>query len=422
LGFGCLAFSPFLGAVCIGSPVLQFHWRNRRFALTPPTNPEHWIFAILSVWLVLGACIAPQPGDALLGLANFLPYFGIFVALRAFLTTPEQLRQLAGILVLTALPINLIGLGQLYGGWAGPIHLGLLIDWTLHPTGNPAGRMSSVFHYANVLANYLVMIWPFAIGLTVAAYQHVRAKPPAERHLRPSKFAWMNKSNLEFGILSLNLVLTATSLILTDSRNAWAIAALVVLVYALYWGWRWLLAATGLMVACVAGAAFGPPSVQAPLRAIVPVFIWARLNDQLYPDRPIEQLRTSQWDFAWSMALQHPWTGWGLRSFASLYKAETGLGLGHPHNLYLMLAAETGLVTTTLFIGLVGWMVWRAVQQLASLPWHSPHQIIGVMYITAFLSTALFHLLDIPLFDLRINLLGWLLLAGLAAFRRIPGS
>jgi O-antigen ligase len=47
-------------------------------------------------------------------------------------------------------------------------------------------------------------------------------------------------------------------------------------------------------------------------------FLWARLTDQLYPDRPLATLRTTQWQFAGSMAQQRPWTGWGLRNFTPL--------------------------------------------------------------------------------------------------------
>lgn len=43
----------------------------------------------------------------------------------------------------------------------------------------------------------------------------------------------------------------------------------------------------------------------------------------MYPDRPVALMRKTQWEFAWSLAKEHPWTGWGLRSFSGLYKAQT---------------------------------------------------------------------------------------------------
>jgi O-antigen ligase len=401
LGLGSVVFSPLLGAICVLGVTIRVWWQQPK---TLFHDPAHRVLWILGAGLTFTACFSEDRGNAFLGLVHFWPYFLVFAALRSILTTPQRLQKIAWILVLAALPVNLIGIGQLFWGWAGPISFLPWIQWSLNPTGNPAGRMSSVFAYANVLAGYLVMIWPLAIGLGVEIFR-LRSQPKGRQE------------KLAIAILGLVLVSTAIALILTNSRNAWAIAMIMTLAYALYLGWHWVVAGFSLIVATVMGAAFAPPPLQAPLQAIVPAFFWARLNDQLYPNRPVEQLRGTQWEFTWSMATQRPLTGWGLRSFSSLYEAKTGLLLGHPHNLYLMMAAETGLITTALLIGFVGWVLWREIQQLAQLPGHSSTQLLGFMYLTAFLSTSLFHFLDIPLFDLRINLLGWLLLAGLAGYQ-----
>ncbi len=401
LGFGSVVFSPLLGAICVLGVAIRVWWQKPK---TLFHDPVHRVLWILGAGLTFTACFADDRGNAFLGLVHFLPYFLVFAALQSILTMPQHLRQIAWILVLSALPVNLIGIGQLFWGWAGPISLEPWIHWSLSPTGNPSGRMSSVFAYANVLADYLVMIWPLAIGLAVEMFDHLRSQPSGRQE------------KLAIALLGFVLVSTAIALILTNSRNAWAIAMIMTLAYAIYLGWHWVVAGFSLIVATVMGAAFAPPPFQAPLQAIVPAFFWARLNDQLYPNRPTEQLRGTQWEFTWSMATQRPLTGWGLRSFSSLYEAKTGLLLGHPHNLYLMMAAETGFITTALLIGFVGWVLLRAIKKLAELQFQSSAKLVGFMYITAFLSSSLFHLLDIPLFDLRINLLGWLFLAGLAGY------
>ena len=142
------------------------------------------------------------------------------------------------------------------------------------------------------------------------------------------------------------------ALILTNSRNGWAIAIFACLAYALYQGWRLLVGSVvGIVTSCLL-AAFAP----SPIAQIFPpgsflTFFWARLNDDMYPDRPVALMRKTQWEFAWSLTQQHPLTGWGLRSFSGLYKAQMQIDFGHPHNLFLMLSAETGFPSTLLFFG-----------------------------------------------------------------------
>lgn len=415
-------------------------WLHRPWFLADSSRPHFeclslGILGLLTISLGVSTAWAVHPGVAALGLSHFIPYFFVFVGLTLLLTSPQRLQTLAWILVWTALPVSLIGIGQLYWGWAGPIRIEPWIYWELTSEGNPSQRMSSVFAYANVLADYWVIIWALAMGLAAEQIQQIqklRRSQAAPRGLSQTTtqpvlgekrsrfgldglFPHPQLKLLRLGLLGLILLATATGLILADSRNAWAIALLIGLLYAFYWGWWWILAGFSSIVVLATGAAFAPPPAQAPLRLLVPRFIWARLNDQLYPDRPTEQLRSTQWQFAWDMAIQKPWTGWGLRSFPELYENKSGLRLGHPHNFYLMTAAETGFVSAVLLLVFVGWILARSLQGMARLPYRSFAQQMQVMFFMAFLSTCLFHLLDVPLFDLRINLLGWILLAGLAS-------
>jgi len=116
--------------------------------------------------------------------------------------------------------------------------------------------------------------------------------------------------------------------------------------------------------------------------------------------------------------------GWGLRNFRPLYEAKMHLGLGHPHNLLLMLTAETGIPATLLFCGLVSWIlaqgvllirVWSDVAPTAAQEKYQWHQdkLIFFTYLLGFAGCTLFNLLDVTLFDLRVNTLGWLLLSAI---------
>jgi O-antigen ligase len=380
----------------------------RRFG-TIVQRPSNRILGLTLLLMLVSSVLADRPADAFLGLLNFLPCFFIFAGLRELLQTPDQLRRLAWILVLTSLPVVAIGLAQQFLGWASQVEiLWFVVDWKVDAGGNPLGRMSSVFFYATVLAAYFVITLCLSLGLLAEAWQEQRT----------------NRNKLQLGFLSVTVVANAIGLVLTNSRNAWAIAVLICLVFAVYLGWRWLVAAVTAVAGLVGGAAFAPVPLRDGLRKIVPAFFWARLTDELYPDRPVVQLRSTQWEFAWSLAQQRPWTGWGLRSFPPLYEAQTQLVLGHPHNLPLMLACEVGLPTTLLFYGWVGWVLvrgslllrfWRSFPP-ATAPltqFTIANQMTLFTYLVAFGGCTLFSLLDIPLFDPRLNLLGWLLLSAI---------
>ncbi len=258
--------------------------------------------------------------------------------------------------------------------------------------------------------------------------------------------------NYRFLFLSLAVVGNAVALIFTNSRNAWVLAVLAVLAFAFYAGYKKLLAAVFSAVGAVFLSAFGPEPLRQLLRKIIPAFFWARLTDEMFPNRPTATLRTTQWDFAWSMAQQRPWTGWGLRNFTPLYQAQTHEWLGHPHSLMLMLAAETGFPATLLLFGLVGWVLARGVLLLVNWPvapadikqeeiateevaenalvfnqnsiTHSTNQVvcqdvrkddrlIFFSYLLAFAACTLFNTVDVTLFDFRVNTISWLLLAAI---------
>jgi O-antigen ligase len=150
-------------------------------------------------------------------------------------------------------------------------------------------------------------------------------------------------------------------------------------------------------------------------RQIVPAFFWARVNDQMFANRPIATLRSTQWQFAWDLTQQRPFTGWGLRNFTALYQAKYSFWLGHPHSLFLMLTAETGLITTLLLYGLVGWIFLRGIQHLqtwtAQTVKEQGDRRIYFSFLLAFFACTFFHSFDVILFDARINTMGWLLLA-----------
>lgn len=405
VGFFIFPWFPALGAVGVGLALIGTWWQDYRRIIRRPLN---WGLGILSLWLIFSATQAYNSTEAFLGLANFLPFFAFLAAFSALIQTPAQLRRLAWILVIPSVLVVILGFGQLFLGWAHPPQLPALLGWVLEAKGNPPGRMASVFMYANILAAYLQIVFTLGLGLWIDTFQAWRQQEAGEQwHVSNSGGVLLFLTGVE--------IANAIALILTHSRNAWGGVIVAGLAFALYQGWRWLIGTVVAAAVAVLGAAFSPSPLREGLRMIVPAYFWARLTDQLHPDRPVALMRITQWRFALSLTQQRPWTGWGLRNFTPLYEQQMDLWLGHPHNLILMLAAETGIPATILFCGLVGWMFWQGVlwiNKARSLS--SRDQLIVFSYLVAFGGCILFNMLDVTLFDLRVNTLGWLLLSAIA--------
>ena len=359
------------------------------------------VLVLLGAWMVIIALFSDRKDLSLPGLLNFLPFFVVFIAQSFLFREARQLRQLALLLVIPSVPVSILAIAQVLWGWSFHWTIlsigggdGVILDWVLHPGGVPLGRASSLFYYATILASYLVITFTVSVGLWTDALA------------QPLKIPFQSR----FGLMVV-VVLNAIALFLTQSRNAWGIALAMVVLFAVLMGYRWVLGLVTSLVVAVLEAAYAPPPLNGWFRTLVPRQVWARVNDDLFAGRPIETLRLTQWKFAASLMQQKPLTGWGLRNFSMLYEAATQYYIGHPHNLMLMLACEMGIPATGVFYAIVGVVVGRGVRLVGRLSVFEGRSLM--MIVLAFLGCTVFSLFDVPIFDARINLLGWMLLAGI---------
>ncbi|MEB3168476.1 MAG: O-antigen ligase family protein [Synechococcaceae cyanobacterium] len=387
LGLFLLASSALLGEVPLALALL-LGCRGR-----PPLGRDPWNWPLLaaSVLMLLGAFQAYSGWLAWVGLPNWLPFFLGFWAYQAYLSSPEARRRAAQWLVAGTVPVVVTGFGQMWWGWQGPWELfSGLMRWEMLPGGSPVGRMAGLFDYANIAGAWLALAWPLALACLVQP-----------------RLRWPGRA----AVLAI-VVGIVVAVYCSESRNAWA-ALLLALPFVCGPG-RWplllpplLLAVLVLSLASLPGV---PPTLQGPARLVVPDEIWRRLSDAKYAaSRQLASTRLGQWGFCLELIRERPWLGWGAAAFSVIYPLRRGVWHGHPHNLPIELAVSFGLPVAILVVGQVlALLIGAARRGMASGP-----LLFDRAWWAAALLVISLHSTDLPFYDSRINVAGWVLLAGL---------
>lgn len=352
-------------------------------------------FGWLTAGLMLSASFGLDRGEAFLQLTNFLPFFvffGILATVPSVVAQPfAKLEILARWLLLTALPMILLAIGEYglkFNAVAARIQALPLPRWLLLRIYEPdfGHRSRSVFGHPNVFSAYLVIILGLGLGLLLKAL--------ASGQQPLAKQRW-----IEAGTVALCVV----AVFCTGSRNGMLIA-LVLLAVALYAArhYRWVLGAglvgAGAIAAAISGLGLGGRS----------------LSLEMLTQDP----RVGVWRLATEMIKQRPWLGWGFSGLRKLYVPNSIPNydaISHAHNVWLFLASEAGIPVMVGFCIVVGTLYYDGVKTFITAGLPAEDRAILLGYLLAFASCLMFALFDVILFDSRINILSWGLLAAIYA-------
>ncbi len=385
------AVSPVFAMFLLGLFLVRRGWRD----LDSPVN-RGWL--VLAGWLAIATLLAFDVSVAWTGLWNFLPFFLLFAIAAFLIQTTAQFQHLAYLWVVSSIPVGALGviqalinrpnwfLPRLFGSYE--ISLGFSQD----------GRVTSLFGHYNEAALYLALVLPIACHFALGK---VKDK--------------VGNGKRQQVIAAIALGLGIATLMLAGSRNAWAIVALGFVVLAIYYRFWYLVVGLSLSAGSIAWAAWGSfLGIGGEwLRPLFPGGFINRLTSTFDPSQKdfVSTLyRLDAWQYALRLIQQHPIQGWGLRSF-DLIAATQGYdlkGLPHEHNFYLALAVGAGLPALFGFLGIVGWIIYWGLKAKLS------PQIKGLVAVTvvAIALYLIFGMLDVVFYEPRINILSWLLLAG----------
>ena len=130
------------------------------------------ILTLLSLAILLISLLSVNYLESLVFTVNIFPFFVFFASYQYLFKHPDPLRKLAWIIILSSIPMVIIGFGQLWGGWSIDLKAGSAQVLDVHRFGMPPGRMSSIFYHANALANYLQLVFTLCMGLWLDIYSN----------------------------------------------------------------------------------------------------------------------------------------------------------------------------------------------------------------------------------------------------------
>jgi O-antigen ligase len=403
VGLSLFIFIPFLGIFIL---FWAMYSGLRRNFLEKSIKPLMLGYFFLAILLIIVSLLSVNVWPALLGIVNFIPFFVFYLTIHLIMDSPGKLKYLAWALSISCLPIAMIGIAQILWGWGFEMKISQFSLWGVIQGGNPPARMSSIFMHANTYAAYLISVFPLLLCLTIDFFEK-----PDLKGLKNLFKALFLLSTIALAILSI---------ILTSTRAAWGVLIFYLIGFAIYKSWDLITYALLAVFTFSLVSAYNRGSLGIILRKIVPYYVWARINDSMYPQRPEGLTRLEQFKYAWKLTLERPLTGWGMQNFGDLYQAHAGVWVDEPHNLLLLLTTGVGIPATLGFLFLVGWVMVNGSRLLLDFPaeWQED-RMIYFSYLLAFIGIVLFSMTTPALVDLRANTLSWTILAAVTGLVRV---
>jgi putative inorganic carbon (hco3(-)) transporter len=271
--------------------------------------------------------------------SDFLKDGIITVLIVLLLQSGPLFRKVIWALVLAGAFLGAISLIQYLTGSYDNLYFGFAQAPYLNIAGETSGnRLSGPIGDPNFYAQIMVVLVPLAF------------------------FRMMDEKNLLLKILAaFSLGLISLTVMLTFSRGAFIALGLVAVFYLFYRKPRFVELLL-LLVVMIIIVQFIPTTYLERISSITDIF----QGKQASTDVSFRG-RTSELTAAWNMFVDHPLFGVGVQNYSVFYQQYSRrIGLDpriearDPHNLYLQVAAETG-ISGMLVFGIVLWTIFRCI-------------------------------------------------------------
>lgn len=240
-------------------------------------------------------------------------------------------------------------------------------------------RAYGTFDQPNPFGGYLGLIAPLAYGLwltsfTWAAHPAVQSGqlPLKQQATATMKIVWrlLTQTTLYAALTGL----LAVAIVMTWSRGAILGAALALISINMVRSRQVAIAflALALLLVGLGALQLLPEAVTQRFLDFLPFLSIPDVNAvEVNPINFAIVQRLAHWTAGWKMFEAYPWNGVGIGNYGVAYPLYASPAwpesMGHAHNYYLNIAAETGLVGLSAYLILwvsAFWQVWRACRRL----------------------------------------------------------
>ena len=360
------------------------------------------IFIISSLIILLRSIISTlvidnrlsllTPSLSWAGMANWIPLFACYVGFNPYLDNEFKRKKIIKFFIAGTIPVLISFIGQYWFDWYGPFEiLNGLIKWFQRPLTPTNQNVTGLFSNPNYAGVWLSMMLPLSMGLI--------------------KEKLYLKEFFKSKIMFLIIIFISTSILLTNSRNAWIglLITFTLLLGRKYLKWYIPLILFILVFILSSFLPFIPYEISDFTQKVVPDIIQNKfseiiLNFKTYP-------RLDIWSNAIFFIIKKPLFGWGANSFPSLYFLKTGLSNSHTHNLFLELSISYGLIVSILIFGVIIYILYKSF--LSIFLKNQPLSLTEKGWWVAAFLFFFSHLYDVLIYDIRINIASWIFLVGL---------
>jgi len=267
------------------------------------------IFGIFILWNLVSFFNTDYFNESIRGVLKVIKYGLILTISIDVFKTKNILKSLTYVLVIWSVIVALDGIAQSILGFD-------ILRLRTMDTLDYLHRISACFRHANNFGAYLVVIIPVFLSFIFSNSINLR-----------------NKIYFFMGLLPLSFCLARTS-----SRGAWLAASLAVLILSFLKSKKLFIILIVLFII---------------LPFILPQQMKARAFDVLNFHEGTGWERLKLWGQALTMVREHPFLGFGVNTYTKnvpAFKSADYWNAIYPHNCYLQMAAEIGLIGLGLFL------------------------------------------------------------------------
>ena len=344
-----------------------------------------------------------------LDIANWVPFFYIFISCRIFLSNTNLRRDFSLLLISGSFPIFLSGFYQFllfkfnfpeyfYGPYS--ILKGLVV-WYQRPISiNGETGITSIFSNPNYLGCWLIILLPFSIALLMEKNK--------ERYKKIFSFIFLlsiiicivlTKSKAAINLLALSIPITFNFNL--------SITIFLLMIYFLSTGMIIYLANSDI-----------PINLQ-----IIPKVILDDYSRESLSQDTLREFRHNIWINAVNFIKIDPILGLGAGIFPVLYLLKQGKWVAHTHNLFLELTFNHGILVAFTIILFMVFLIYKSFYALNdSYLRQSLNNFLNKAWWSSAVLLLVSQMVDLQYYDGRVSMTLWLLLSGLLSIIQDKGS